>query len=79
MKLLTLKYLFRMKDTPESSICVKFVTDTDEAHQDLQKKIKFDDSVDSCLFEYVSEIDLSKLGFTTTVKPLGKEIVNEKV
>lgn len=80
MKLLTLKYLFRMKDTPEKSVCVKYVTDVEEAHKELQTKIKFDETVLGCIFEYVSEIDLSQVGITTTVKPIEKEgNENEKV
>lgn len=69
MKLLTLKYLFKMKDTPDK-LCVKFVTDVEEAHYKFQTDIKFDESILACLFEYVCEYDCSQIGVTTTVKPL---------
>lgn len=76
MKLVTLKYLFVSKDMEDGRVGVKYVTDTEDTHKDFQLKLKADDSILGCLYEYVNEIDLSLSGFTTTVKPMP---VKEKV
>lgn len=70
MKLVTLKYLFISKDMDDGRVGVKYVTDTEEAHKDFQLKLKSDDSILGCLYEYVSEVDLSLIGVVTTVIPM---------
>lgn len=67
-KLITLKYLFAMKDTPEQSICVKYHTCTQKEHDDLIQQIKDSDDIVSCCTEYISEIEPTKIGIFTTVK-----------
>lgn len=70
MKVVTLKYLFVSKDMEDGRVGVKYVTDTEEAHKDFQLKLKSDDSIYGCLYEYIGEVDLSLSGVVTTVKPM---------
>lgn len=70
MKVVTLKYLFMSKDMEDGRVGVKYVTDTEEAHKEFQLKLKSDDSILGCVYEYISEVEISLTGVVTTVKPM---------
>ena len=68
MKLFTYRYVFSTKDMEDGKIGVKVVTDTPHSLKKYEDSILLDDSVVSCLKEYVSEFDLSNYGYQTTIK-----------
>lgn len=71
------KYLWKMKN---GGLCVKYLTDTDGAHDDFMKALRENEEVESAVREYVSEINMAYFGYTQEVKKQEKESEeNEKV
>lgn len=66
MKVTNYQYLFKLKGSDK--INVKFLCGPDEEHEAFAKSILSDDSVESCLREYVYEVDFCKFGVSETVK-----------
>ena len=66
----TYRYIWKTKD---GNLCVKFLTDVQEAHAKFQQAIKDDVNIVSCMREYVNEINFAYLGFTEEVKKEEKE------
>lgn len=71
----TYRYIWKTKD---GKLCVKFVTDVNEAHAVFQKNVREDDNIVSCMREYVSEVNFAFLGFTEEVKKEKKEIEEDE-
>lgn len=61
----TYRYLWKNK---EGKICVKFITDVQEAHAKFQEAVRKDDNIVSCMREYVNEVNFEYLGFSEAVK-----------
>lgn len=66
----TYRYIWKTK---AGNLCVKFITDCQEAHARFQTAINNDDSIVSCMREYVSEVNFAYIGFTESVKEEKKE------
>ena len=66
----TYRYIWKDKN---GKLCVKFLTEVQEAHAKFQEAIKNDVNIVSCMREYVSEINFAYLGFTEEVKKEKKE------
>lgn len=71
----TYRYIWK---TTEGRLCVKFITDCQEAHAKFQENIIADSDIVSCIREYVSEVNFAYIGFTEAVKEEKKEETNEK-
>lgn len=61
----TYRYIWKTKD---GRLCVKFLTDVQEAHKTFQTNILKDDNIVSCAREYMHEINFNYIGFTESVK-----------
>lgn len=73
----TFRYMWKDK---ENKLCVKFITDIEEAHIKFMEALKADENVVSALREYVSEVNFARLGFIDEVKKEEKgEEENEKI
>lgn len=73
----TYKYMWQTKD---GQLCVKYLTEPLQGHDEFMKRIKDDVMIKSAFREYVSQIDFAYLGFTETFKTEKKEIErNEKI
>lgn len=70
----TYKYMWQTKD---GQICVKYLTEPLQGHDEFMKRIKEDKMIKSAFREYVSQIDFAYLGFTETFKTEEKK--DEKV
>lgn len=68
----TYRYIWKTKD---EKLCVKYVTGPQEEHAMFQKSIKENESILSCLREYINEVNFAYIGFTEEVK---KEKKKEK-
>lgn len=66
----TYRYIWKTK---EGNLCVKFITDVQEAHAKFQEAIKNDTNIISCMREYVNEVNFAYIGFTEAVKEEKKE------
>lgn len=73
-KLLTYRYIFKTDESPDS-LGVRIITDVESGHESLMDAIRNDQSIVSCIREYVEEVDCSKLGYTEPVK---QEVLIEK-
>lgn len=71
--LFTYRYFWKQKD---GQLCVKFITGPQEEHAQFQEKLRANDSVESAMREYVSQVNLAYLGFTEEVKKTIKEEEN---
>lgn len=67
-KILVYRYLFKVKNSEKDSVCVKYVSDVKQAHDDFIRALLKDDNVLSALREYVCEIDCSFVGSVDHVK-----------
>lgn len=71
------KYIWKTK---KGGLCVKYITDTDGAHEEFMKALRESEDVVSAVREYVSEINMAYFGYTKEVKKEEKESEqNEKV
>lgn len=70
MKVFTYRYFWKDK---EGKLYVKFLTESEKAHQQFMDSVKNDENIVSCMREYVGEIDYAYLGFTEPVKEEKKE------
>lgn len=61
----TYKYLWEKVD---GSLCIKYLTESEENHLKFQDLIKEDQDIIACYREYINEVDLAKLNFTESVK-----------
>lgn len=68
--LYTYRYIWK---TSQGKLCVKYLTDVQEAHKTFQDVILKDNNIVSCAREYINEINFSYLGFTEPVKEEKKE------
>lgn len=68
--LYTYRYIWKDKD---GKLCVKFLTEPQEGHAQFQQALLDDETVVSCIREYVNEINFEYLGFTEPVKEEKKE------
>lgn len=66
----TYRYIWKDKN---GGLCVKFITGPQEEHALFQKNILENDTIVSCMREYVSEVNFAYLGFTEEVKRENKE------
>lgn len=71
--LYTYRYIWKTK---AGKLCVKYLTDVQEAHKDFQTAILNDDNILSCAREYINEINFNYLGFTEPVKEEKKDATN---
>lgn len=75
-RIYTYRYVFML----DGKLCIKFVSDILRAHEDFKKNMLEQDSIESCIAEYVCEYDPYFLGYTVTVKKDKKEDnIDEKV
>lgn len=65
-------YRYMWKDT-SGKLCVKYVTDVLEKHDEFMKQVVASDQIVSCAREYIHQINFDYLGFTETVKAENKE------
>lgn len=70
--LYTYRYVFRTSDMEENRLGVRILTDTLQGHAAFCEQISKDESVVSCIREYVGEYDLSLCGYVENIK---KEVV----
>lgn len=68
--LYTYKYIWQTQD---GKLCVKYITDVQEAHAKFQQAIKDDSNIKSCLREYVNEVNFAYFGYTEEVKKENEE------
>lgn len=68
--LYTYRYIFKTKD---NKVCIKYLTDVQEAHKTLQTQIRDNPNIVSCVREYVNEINFEYVGYTESVKEEKKE------
>lgn len=66
-------YRYIWKEKKSGRLCVKFVTGPQEEHALFQKSVVENDGIESCLREYVSEVNFAYLGFTEEVKKSEKK------
>lgn len=72
-------YRYLWKEKGNEKICVKYITGQDSEHKAFMESIKANDSIDSCMREYINEVNFAYLGYTEEVKKQEKkEIVNNE-
>lgn len=69
----TFRYMWKDK---QDKLCVKFITDIEEAHIRFMEALKADENVVSALREYVSEVNFARLGLINEVKKEEKKEEN---
>lgn len=67
----TYRYIWKTK---AGQLCVKYITEPQEGHMKFQSAIKEDETIVSCMREYVNEINFEYLGFTEPVKAEKKDV-----
>lgn len=68
--LYTYRYIFKTKD---GKVCIKYLTDVQEAHKTLQTQILNNENIVSCVREYVNEVNFEYVGYTESVKEEKKD------
>lgn len=71
-KLYSYRYIFKSVDT-ENKLFVKYITDCEDGLKAFEEAILKDGKISACLKEYVSEIDMEKVGLSESVKNEKKE------
>lgn len=72
-------YRYLWKEKGNKKICVKYITGHDSEHKAFMESIKANDSIESCMREYISEVNFAYMGYTEEVKKVEKkEIVNNE-
>lgn len=66
----TYKYVWQTKD---GKLCVKYLTEPLQGHDEFMKRIKEDSMIKAAYREYVSQVDFAYLGVTETFKTKKKE------
>lgn len=79
MKLICKRYVFVTRDMEKDKIGIQYLTLSEDAHKQKEKEILEDDSILSCFVEYDYEIDMSAIGFATTIKNNNVEVPDEEV